>query len=91
MQIKGLGGKLLREGLYSNPLMYVNRDQKQGFRSHRVWTKMSFPTLSHFLFKPGNSPDIIWLENKAPVKQRCKEIKVQQIKSSSQTSERREQ
>lgn len=72
MQIRGLRGKLLREGLYSNPLMYVNRNQTQGHRSRRVWAKTSFSTLSHLLPKPGTLPGIIGLENKGNMKQKHK-------------------
>lgn len=72
MQIKGLRGKLLRGGLYSNPLMYVNRNQTQGHRSHRVWTKMSFPSLSHLLPKPGTLAGIIGLENQGTITQKHK-------------------
>lgn len=72
MQIKGLRGKLLRGGLYSNPLMYVNRNQTQGHRSHRVWTKMSFPSLSHLLPEPGTLAGIIGLENQGTYTQKHK-------------------
>lgn len=73
MQIRGLRAKLLREGLYSNPLMYVNRNQTQGHRSHRVWAKMAFAARPHLLPEPQTLPGIIGLENKATIKQKHKE------------------